>query len=210
MQFEAKYISKTYPDEGDNPAFTKGTKVHKQLEDYINFKKGLIDEPKIGKIASSITSIIDMYIERFGVNSVFAEQQVALDHEWKKTEWFGQPDVVKFRGIIDMIVFKTTESLSVIDFKTGKFRPYDEDYGQLHLTATFLFELYPGINEIQAIYLFAEHKKKIIVTFDRTTHVATKAKFDVEYIEINEDTEFEPSKNQYCFFCGIKDDCKYG
>jgi len=209
-QFEAKYLTKEYPDEGENPAFAKGTKVHKQLEDYILYKKGLNDEPVLGMISSNVVPIIDKLFNQFGPDAIFAEQQLALDHKWRETTWFGKPDVVKFRGIIDMIVFEDAETITVVDFKTGKFRPYDEDYGQLHMTAAFLFELYPDVQVVKSAYLFAEHKKKIVVTFKREDHAKTKAKFDVEYIQVNEDTEFVATKNSYCFFCLIKEDCKYG
>jgi RecB family exonuclease len=210
-QFEAKYISKSYPDEGDNPAFAKGTRVHKQLEDYINFKKGILTvEPKPGKIASSVLPIIDMYFNKFSKDSIFAEQQLALDHNWNDTEWFGKPDQVKFRGIVDMVIFESTTQCTVIDFKTGKYRKYEEDFGQLHMTASFLFELYQDIQDIKTVYLFAEHKKKIVVSFNRSEHSAIKAKFNVEYLQVNEDEEFLPTKNKYCFFCAIKEDCIYG
>lgn len=209
-QFAAKYIDKTYPDESDNPAFAKGTKVHKQLEDYILFLKKEGDEPTTGKIATNVLPIINSYFDKFPAAQIFAEKQISLDHDWASTTWFGSPADVKFRGIMDMLVFESETELTIIDFKTGKVRPYDDDLGQLHMMASFMFELYPYIQVVKAVYLFAEHKKKSAQTFLREDHKKTKASFDIEYIEVNEDTEFEARKNQYCYFCGIKQDCEYG
>ena len=210
MQFEAKYITKHYPEETENPAFIKGAKVHKQLEDYINFKKTDKNEPVMGNISRVVKPLIDKYTNIYGRDAIFAEQQIALDHDWKSTSWFGKPVDVKYRGIIDMVIFENPKVATVIDFKTGKVRPYDDDYGQLHMTSAFMFELYPELERVNCTYLFAEHKKSITEVFVKEDHKATKAHFDVEYIEVNEDTEFKPKKNEYCFFCGIKEDCIYG
>ena len=209
-QFKSKYIDKDYPDEGENPNFVKGNKVHKQLENYIIAKKKGTTIPAVGNIAAKVIPLINSYFREHNTEAIFAEQQVALDHDWKSTSWFGKPVDVKFRGIADMLIFPGDGTCIVIDFKTGQYRPYDEDFGQLHLAATFIFEQYPDIHTVKAVYLFAEHRKKIVETFIRDGHAAIKAKFDVEYIQINEDTEFEPTKNQYCFFCLIKENCKYG
>ncbi|RKY42301.1 MAG: hypothetical protein DRP85_03180 [Candidatus Makaraimicrobium thalassicum] len=209
-QFAAKYIRKDYPDEGDNPAFVKGTKIHTQLEEYILFMKGEKKKPVMGAISRGVVPLINWYFSAYGADSIFAEQQLALDHKWKETSWFGKPKDVKFRGIIDMVIFETPEVMTVIDFKSGKFRAYDEEFGQLHMTAAYLFELYPEIQTVKSLYLFVEHKRKIEVIFERADHKKTKARFDLEYIEVNEDEEFAPKKNKFCFFCLIKEDCKYG
>lgn len=209
-QFEAKYLTKTYPDEGDNPAFIKGTEVHKQLENYINWKKTAKKEPSLGKIAINVKPIIDSYFNRIPKDAISAEKQLALNHEWKECGWFDSTKIVKWRGILDMLVISAKDKLVLIDFKTGKVRPYVDDRGQLHLSAAMLFELYPDIQRITSAYLFAEHKETNQVVFKRDDHAKNKAAFDVEWLQINEDKEFEPKKNQYCYFCGIKEDCIYG
>ena len=214
MQFEAKYISKTYPDEGDNPAFEKGTRIHKQLEDYINWKRRKgegIDPPKLGVEASNAKKLIDNYFNAYSPSAINAEKQIAINMAWEECDWFDTPDVVKFRGIMDMIVFESPTKMSIIDFKSGKVRPYDEDFGQLHLSATIMFELFPKIETITCAYLFVEHKQTIKEVFERSEcHNKNKAHFEMEYLEINEDDSFEAKKNKYCFFCGIKSSCKYG
>ena len=102
------------------------------------------------------------------------------------------------------------DHVSIIDFKTGKVRPYDEDFGQLHLTATIIFHLMPSVSRITCAYLFVEHKQTIKVDFHRDDLDKLRAKFDVDYITVNQDTEFEPSKNRYCHWCAIKKECRFG
>lgn len=210
-QFEAKYITKTYPDESDNPSFIKGNEVHKQLENYINWRKGVLTkQPSLGSIAKNVKPIIDSYFNNNIQDCISAEKQLALGHDWTECGWFDPADIVKWRGILDMLVVPRKDRLVLIDFKTGKVRPYEEERGQLHLSSAMLFELYPDVQQITCAYLFAEHKQTSQVVFQRKDHDKNKAAFDVEWHTINEDKEFEPKKNKFCYFCGIKTECIYG
>jgi len=208
-QFEAKYISKIWPDESNNPAFEKGNRIHKQLEEYILFKKGKGAEPVVGREAKTAIPLINDYFEKYEADNIDAEMQLALDFDWNETSWYGPTDIVKFRGIIDMVILEGDTAI-VIDWKSGKVRPYEDEKGQLHLTASYIFELYPHVETIEIAYIFVEHKKRIKVDFKRSEHKANKASFDLEYAQINEDEEFAAKKNTYCFFCSIKEDCEYG
>jgi len=209
-QFEAKYITKEYPDEGDNPAFEKGNRIHSQLEDYINWKKNGKKEPSLCEEAANVIPIIDSYFKRVDPLAISAEKQLALNHDWNECGWFDSAKIVKWRGIIDMIVLMRKDRMVLIDFKSGKVRPYADDRGQLHLTAAMLFELYPDVNQITSAYLFVEHKTTDQTIFKREDHAKNKAAFDIEWLQVNEDKEFEAKKNQYCYFCGIKSDCMFG
>ena len=209
-QFESKYLSKTYPEDKDNPAFIKGSAIHKQLENYILWKKDpTLEEPQIGKEAKNAIPIIDNLFDTLDADNIYAERQLAVDLDWKQCDWFDSPDVIKYRAIIDMLAVGG-DHVSIIDFKTGKVRPYDEDFGQLHLTATIIFHLMPSVSRITCAYLFVEHKQTIKVDFHRDDLDKLRAKFDVDYITVNQDTEFEPSKNRYCHWCAIKKECRFG
>jgi len=210
-QFEAKYISKDYPDESDNPNFARGNKIHKQLEEYVLFKKGKLNSaPLLSAEGRNGSKIIESILTVVTPDKIEPERQIALDHDWEPVSWFSKPNDVRFRGIIDLLVFESPTSITIIDWKTGKVRDYDEDYGQLHLTASFLFELYPDVLTIDSKYCFVDHKQTVSKRFVREDHKSVKAKFDIEYIEVNEVEDFSPKKNSYCFFCMIKKDCKYG
>lgn len=206
-QYQAKFLTKTYPDDSNNPAFVKGSEIHKQLELYIIRKKEGSGEPALCKEAQNVKPIIDHFFTYVEPDNIFAERQIAVNQDWQQVDWFGAN--IKYRCIIDMLVVLANK-LVVLDFKSGKVRDYDDPLGQLHLTATILFELFPDIDEIECAYLFVEHKQTIKETFTRAQHNATKAKFSVEYLEINADTEYLPVKNKYCYFCGIKQGCQYG
>lgn len=206
-QFESKFLIKTYPDESDNPAFKKGNEVHKQMENYIKFKKGLCKEPVLGKIAQQGKELIDHYSVLYNPQLIFAEKQFAFDDEYNEVGWYDKN--IKWRVIIDMMIFNG-ERLMIFDFKTGKVRKYNDELGQLHLTANLMFNLYPEINEITCTYLFLEHKKSESVGFYRKENGPINSAFEIECYTINECEFFEPKKNKYCYFCGIKEDCIYG
>ena len=209
-QFYAKNISKEYPDESDNPAFKKGNEVHKQLEDYINFKKDGKNEPSLGEIADNVKPILKRYFNKVDANCINAEKQIAVGHDYKQCDWFDNVNTVRWRAILDMLVFPTPVTCHINDFKTGKVRKYSDDLGQLHLSSMLIFELFPEVKTMKNAYLCAEHKQTDSHIFLRDDHSATKASFDKEWQIINEDKNFDPKKNTYCFFCGIKDDCIYG
>ena len=209
-QFYAKNISKEYPDESDNPAFKKGNEVHKQLEDYINWRKGNGKEPSLGEIAGNVKPIIDRYFNTVDKSCINAEKQIAIGHDYKQCDWFDNLDTVKWRAILDMLIFPKPNECHINDFKTGKVRAYSEDLGQLHLSSMLIFELFPEVDTIKNAYLFAEHKQTDSHIFLRKDHPRIKASFDKEWLIINEDKNFDPIKNSYCYFCGIKDDCIYG
>lgn len=203
-QFKAKYVDKDYPDEGDNPYFVRGNRLHKQMEDYINYKRGNGEAPVLGVEAHNTSGIVDNVFNNY--DNVWAEQQMAANQEWVKCGWFDKPTVVKYRAIIDCIATRDDEVLA-IDFKTGKVRNYGDDHGQLHLTATMLMGMMPHVEEVKCTYLFMDHKQSSTMKMKRSEYDEQKAYFDGRHEEVNADEEFAPLKNQYCNFCLIKEDC---
>lgn len=207
LKFKAKYITKDYPDDSNNPAFAKGNAIHSQLEDYINYKKAEDAEPpKMGTIANNVVPIIDKLYTACSGN-IFAEKQIAVDQDWVKCDWFAPPSVVKYRAIIDMLAFVSDSELLINDFKSGKVREYEEGpRTQLKLTAVMLFSLYPRVQKITTCYLFAEHKKTVKVTFYRHELEDLRKPFDEFHAMVQREEEFAFKKNRYCNWC-LYTDC---
>jgi CRISPR/Cas system-associated exonuclease Cas4 (RecB family) len=195
FKFKEKYITKSYPDESNNPAFAKGTEVHKQLEEYVKAKKKGIDKPT-GFIAKAGLPIVDRIMSMPG--EAFPELQLAITPDWSKVAWFSKD--IKYRAIIDLLHVHGDQAL-IVDYKTGKASPYTEARGQLHLSTAIVFELYPEVNTITSALLFLEHKQTNKYLFVREMHAANKAAWDLEHAAINEEVEFAPKKNKYCYFC---------
>jgi len=204
MKFKAQYIDKDYPDDSDNVHFARGNRIHKQLEKYINHKKGQGDMPSMSAEAQNAIPLIDNIFDNN--DTVVAERQLAIDQSWVKCDWFAKPAVVRYRGIVDMLAIKDDTMLSV-DFKTGKFREYADGHGQLHLSTAILFSVMPNVNVITNSYVFVDHKQTIIRVMHREEVQKEYDYFNAQYDIVNNDTEFKPTKHKYCGFCLIKDRC---
>lgn len=195
-KFWETYLSKTYPDESNNPAFVKGTEIHKQVDDYI--KTG--DSTKLGTIAATAKPLVDKLCTADNGTKFSGEVQCAVDDNWQAVNWFGKN--IMFRAIYDAQYLDYDFKRAIlIDWKTGKVRPYEEERGQLHLSAAILFELEPEIDVIKASYNFLEHNEVTTTMFHRKDHAANKAAWELEALTINETKEWLPKKNKYCHFC---------
>lgn len=205
LKFKLKYITKEFPDDSGNPAFVKGNEIHKQLENYINFLKGGT-EPKLNTHTQNAAPMLAK-LHKACDGNIFAEKQIATNQEWDKCDWFDKPHIVKFRAIIDCLVFLDNETLLIIDFKSGKIREYEDGpTTQLKLTAAMLFSLYPKINKITSSYLFVEHKKTVKVDFQRDQLDELKSNFNDAHTIVNQDADFDYKKNQYCHWCAATSD----
>jgi len=202
-KFESKYVNKTYPDDSSNPAFVKGNAIHKQLEDYVAFLRGEGPEPTMGQFTEHVVPLLKR-LYKSGNGQMFPEKQLAVDYDWKECTWFSKPDVVKYRAIIDCLIFPNSEELLIIDWKSGKVRPYEDGpTTQLKLTAAMLFSLYPKLERITSSYIFVEHRETVMVKFVREQLDGLKEAFNDAHTVVNQDGEFAFKKNKYCNWCLI-------
>ena len=205
-KFKLKYITKEYPDESDNPAFVKGNIIHKQLEDFINYLGNGIDEPILNTHTKNVAPLLQG-LHSASNGQIFSEKQIAVNQDWERCDWFDKPYVVKYRAIIDCLVFMDDSTLYIIDFKSGKIREYEDGpTTQLKLTAAMLFNLYPNIESITSCYLFVEHKKTVKVKFNRGQLKDLMKPFNEAHKMVNEETEFKYKKHQYCHWCKAEAD----
>ena len=205
LKFKSQYIDKSYPNEVDNPAFKRGSTIHKQCENYILYKTGKIKEKQpLRQEVKNVTPIIDNIISTY--NIVWSEQQMAMDKDFKKCSWYSKDTV--YRAILDMVALNNTEA-SIIDFKTGKVRDYDDSAtGQLRLAAFFILSLYPKIEEITTAYLFLDHKHTISRKFYRDNYSSMKDTFTNLLIKVNQEKDWLPTTNKYCHWC-LCEECNY-
>lgn len=207
-KFKAQYIDKDYPDDSDNPHFARGSRIHKQVEDYINFKKTAGETfgsaPAMSSEAKNAIPMVNKVFDNYDV--VVAERQLATNMEWAKCDWFAKPTEVKYRCIIDSMALRDAEVLS-LDWKTGKVRPYDNKHGQLHLSAAMVMKIMPDVEKIDNCYVFLDHKQTISIQLARADVQRELDYFDEQYEVVNTDENFDPKKHKYCGFCLIKDRC---
>jgi len=216
-RFQLNYILKAFPVEQDNPYFIRGNAIHKQLEMYAldayvksQGMDSKVKVPKLSDASKTATKIVDNLIKTH--DSIEVEQQLCVDKEWRPVSWFSKPTIAYYRVIVDLLAINAAgRSAMVIDWKTGKVREYDDkETGQLHLTATTMFELMPEIDTIKTAYLFVDHRQSIARTFRREDLPQMKKPFIHAYNEVNSDEDFEPTPNPHCTYCpATKKQCPY-
>lgn len=204
-KFEAQYISKIYPFDGNNPHFIKGKKKHAQLENYIKCENDptMIQQRYDGDVLDA-TKIIDRL--RAAGYTIEAEHQLAVSEGYLPVGWFDKS--VIWRSIADFIAQKRNKAV-VGDWKTGKFRDYDgKKTGQLHLSAGIVFAHMPHIDVVDTAYFFIEHKKSIVRRFTREMFETNlMIPFADALIDVNQESEWAPKRNQFCGWCDIQPDC---
>lgn len=208
-KFKLQYIDKAFPDDSKNPNFVRGNAIHKQLEDYLTWKTvgaDHMEKPSLSKESLNAVPIVDSLV--VAMDTMMGEQQLATDFSWKKCGWFGG-DSVKYRAILDTVGFKG-KTAAVLDYKTGKVRPYDGWGGQLHLNAAMIMSIYTEVELVKCAYLYLDHKKTVPVTFTRAELPQLQGHFDSEHDKVNSETKFEPKINEYCKWCpATKSQCKF-
>jgi hypothetical protein len=206
-KFKLQYLDKAFPDDSDNPNFVRGNRVHSQLENYVMWKNAgeTFEKPRMVQEAMNAIPIIEAIYSSY--TSVMPEQKLCIDTNWSKVGWFDKRAYL--RAILDLIAFKPNKAL-IGDYKTGKVRDYDEYGGQLHLNAAMLFAVEPGIDEIDVAYFFVDHKQTVKVHFHRNQYEEFKTHFIAEHNQVNAETEWAPTINQYCKWCAAtKEQCEF-
>ena len=131
-----------------------GNEVHSALEHRIKEKKPLpAGMEKFEAVAQELESWSDKWVteERFG-----------LTENLEPTGFFDKD--VWCRGVLDVYTIHKNRAF-VADYKTGKMRP---DLDQLKLFAAAIFHKYPHVDEIKTAFLWLNHDKKTVETFDRS------------------------------------------
>ncbi len=93
---------------------------------------------------------IEGWCKRFEATpgTIHVEQQLAINANFGKCEWFGKD--AWFRGIGDVIKINGDVALAA-DWKTGKIL---EDSQQLALLAACVFAHYPEVNHVRAMFIW--------------------------------------------------------
>ena len=159
-QFYHKNIKKDFKDDGDNPAFIKGNRIHAKLEN--GLKSGVVD-PEVKDLSHTIHSLRGVEWEYKGV-----EDDYAFTDTLQKTKWNDWKNCwvrikMDFIGIKDGVAV-------VIDWKTGKNRGYSE---QLDLYAAAAFQAHDDVKEVRVSSRLTESPACLVVgDYDMSQNMA--------------------------------------
>lgn len=205
LMFNLKYIEKAFPPEDASKSIhlVKGAAYHKQLEDYTYWKLGARQLPTdFSPAVQQAIPIVDKMVTNF--QQVWPERQVAVGYNFEPTTWFnsdGNPEVA-FRSIWDISGVNPGHA-AIFDWKSGKVYDYEDESGQLHLSAVMGNAIY-GVDEVDIAYVYIEHKvikpnPPLKLTQQDFPHI--KKHFQMIFDEVNERKTWEPTPNKYCNYC---------
>ena len=219
LKFHLQFISKTFKEEEKSIHLIKGEQLHKQLEDYVLAKNGqaampLGFSPEVRESLPYVDKLYTIY------DAIYPEAQVACDINWNPVEWFAKETA--WRAIWDVIGVKP-QTLYIGDYKSGKIYPYGDGFGQLHLSAVIGLERFKEVPEVNAAYIYIEHKKitPIKVTREPSNLVDSAGKpvphlaqvreyFQAEFDKVQSEKTWDPKPNDYCKYCqATKAQCKF-
>lgn len=208
-------LGKMYRQE--KPYLSFGESLHKTLEEF--FK----DSNPASRTKSRLMEILSRVWMKKGYSGEEEEKQYLRDAERLLGIFFDTQDVLAapfrveefFRvpikdffltGRIDRIdlIGGSKNNLEIIDYKTGKFMPTQEDFDkdlQMSLYALGAIKKYPGYNPLNISVYYFQHGQKL--TTSRTPKQIEEIEHDLEarVAAIASDKDYEPRETPFCKSC---------
>ena len=183
-KFAFQYINKL--SQPSSPALERGSRIHASCEAYINGWDKVID-PDLEKWEEQL--------DELKAKSPKTEQAWGFDQDWNLlSDWF-QP-ATWLRAKADAI-YRAGDVLTVIDFKTGKYKVPPE--AQIELYAICGLAVYPDAETVRTEYWFIDSGNVLSKEYTRPHLLELRSKYAV--IPMYTDTEFNPLPSRSCAYC---------
>ena len=189
-QFKGVYIDKK-KNRADSPALLHGSKVHEQMEHYLNGWSSQIP-PDIN------TKFWEPRLKVLKARTPYTEAAWGLDAKWKPLkDWF-QP-TTWIRAKCDAY-YMAGDNLVLIDFKTGKYRvPSDE---QIELYALVGHAVVPEAKRVMASFWFLDQDAKPLeLIYKASDLLKLRKKFEKMAAKLYNDKRFDPKPGPHCRYC---------
>lgn len=183
--------------EPQSPAMARGAAIHKEAENYL---KGTdIAVPQ------NLSLMAAEFNELHNANAQ-AELEVTFNKDWGITGWFDKDAWCRIKidamAVVDGVI-------RIIDFKTGKYKPDDNDAyeQQLELYALAALIMYPDITGVSAELWFLDSGAHVGTKTDSYTHAMVpdlKKKWELKVTPMFVDTLFAERPNKFCNWCHFR------
>lgn len=183
--------------EPGSPAMDRGGDIHKKAELYV--KGELIRFPK------ELENFKDD-IKHLRKIKAHAEDQWSFNAKWQLTEWMAEDIYLRMK--LD-VFYQDGDTLVVIDYKTGKQRPeQDETQLKLYALAGLLVSEAEGwgVEKVRCELWYLDHEKdnRPTLLVDKTELLPLK-KFWLGAVKpMLADTRFAPKPGNYCRWCHFR------
>jgi hypothetical protein len=200
-QFKYKFIEKR--KEPPSPALERGTKIHNGLEKFVNGWSA--DLPEVNKFWVP-------HLEGLRDQGVKTEAAWGIDKDWKPlANWFVPTTWCRAKSDAYHIE-KGSNQLTLIDFKTGRYRVPSND--QIKLYATVGYSMFPYVERVRASFWFTDQAEAPHEEVYKVEDLAKmRGYFNKEVIPLYKDRSFKPKPGDVCRYCNFSRQkngpCKY-
>jgi hypothetical protein len=186
QKFEYQFIQKL-PQPG-SAAMTRGSTMHEDIEHYLNgWAPGLTSEVAAWKDA----------LDALKTKNFKGEQAIGIDKNWGLLpDWFAKETWLRVK--MDAYFIEDDE-MTVIDFKSGKFRIPSED--QIELYAVAGLSIAPQVKKVNAQFWFLDTDDVYNKTYTAEQLVLLRKKYERECQPLYTDSTWTPAPSRECRWC---------
>jgi hypothetical protein len=190
-----KFIDKLPEPQG--PALARGTALHLECQKYLTEKRYTL-KPELVKIADKLKELKKA--------KAVPEADFIFKQDWTETrwdDWTGAWCRVKADVTIPPIVDSDEPTVFIDDFKTGKLKDADTEYGlQLDLYALAGLIRFPLAEKAKTSLIFIDHGKTVEgETRTRKDVPKMKKAWELRVKKMLSDTLFKPNPGNACRWC---------
>ena len=185
-KFKFQFIDKL--PSGSSPAMERGTKMHQNIESYLN-----------GWVTTLIPEVISWKeaIDALKEKDFKAEQALGFDKEWGKlSDWFGKTTWLRVK--MDASYVEGNKG-TAIDFKSGKYRVPSTE--QVELYAIGLHAANPSLMEVSAEFWFLDTGETYERTYTAKELLDLRKKYEQYVAPIYADETWTPAPSNNCRWC---------
>jgi hypothetical protein len=197
-RFMYQFIKKL-PTKG-SAAMDRGSRIHEAIESWLNGWT-----PDLPIEAEGWREVL----EALKAKELKAEAAWGFDKNWKLLpDWFGKTCWLRAKSDAHFI---KDGHLTVIDWKTGKYRVPSTEQVELYAIAGGC--VYPKTTQVTAQMVFIDSDEEYSRTYSRAELEALKAKYETRVAPMYTEEAWEPTPSSGCRYCDFSKTksgpCKY-
>ena len=191
-KFYYKYIEKVETEpltEETAPAMFRGTRMHAELEDYLNDLQQHLGPETISQMGFA------SMLKKRGAQP---EVEFCFDNNWESQPFDSEEGLI--RGVIDVQCIDDEDPHAfVYDWKTGKI--YDDHAHQRQLYALAILIQYPHVETVTSGSVYIDQNKTEIKDFNRASLTAYKWIWEKKVNKCRPPQDYPARKSWLCKFC---------
>jgi len=186
QKFEYQFIEKIKQPGSD--AMERGSKMHEEIEHYLNGWS-----TKLGPDTEDWQEALDA----LKLQDFKGEQALGFDKDWVKLpDWFDKRTWLRVK--MDAF-YRLDDNMTVIDFKSGKYRVPSTD--QIELYAIAGLSIFPDIKNVTAEFWFLDTDDVHSVNYTADQLLNLRKKYEVAVQPMYNDELWEPTPSRECRWC---------